>query len=84
MTLRDRTFRTLTMVSSLPERWKAIRDYGTDTVADRFRAPRQLRNIPSADIGRAMVAKRFRAGVQAGSRAAGSPWSGALALTCPF
>lgn len=61
MTLRDRSFRTLTIVSSLPESWQAIRDYGTDTVADRFRAPRQLRNIPSAGIGRAMVAKRFRA-----------------------
>jgi Helicase HerA, central domain len=61
MTLRDRSFRTLTIVSSLPESWNAIRDYGTDTVTDRFRAPRQLRNIPSADIGRLMIEKRFRA-----------------------
>ncbi|HEY0934022.1 MAG TPA: hypothetical protein VGD91_09790 [Trebonia sp.] len=61
MTLRDRSFRTLTIVSCLPESWKAIRDYGTDTVADRFRAPRQLRNIPSADIGRMMIEKRFGA-----------------------
>ena len=61
MTLRDRSFRTLTMVSSLPDSWKAIRGYGTNTVADRFRAPRQLQNIPSADIGRRMVEKRFRA-----------------------
>jgi hypothetical protein len=61
MTLRDRSFRTLTIVSCLPESWNAIRDYGTDTVADRFRAPRQLQNIPSADIGRLMIEKRFRA-----------------------
>ncbi len=61
MTLRDRSFRTLTMVSCLPESWAAIRAYGTDTVADRFRPPRQLQNIPSADIGRLMIEKRFRA-----------------------
>jgi hypothetical protein len=61
MTLRDRTFRTLTIVSALPESWQAIRAYGTDAVVDRFAAPRQLRNIPSADIGRLMIEKRFRA-----------------------
>jgi hypothetical protein len=61
MTLRDRTFRTLTIVSALPESWDAIRTYGTDAVVDRFAAPRQLRNIPSADIGRLMIEKRFRA-----------------------
>jgi hypothetical protein len=61
MTLRDRSFRTLTIVSCLPESWAAIRDNGTDTVADRFRAPRQLRNIPSAGIGRLMIEKRFGA-----------------------
>jgi hypothetical protein len=61
MTLRDRSFRTLTIVSCLPESWQAIRDYGTDTVADRFRPPRQLRNIPSAGVGRQMIEKRFGA-----------------------
>jgi hypothetical protein len=61
MTLRDRTFRTLTIVSALPESWRAISTYGTDAVVDRFAAPRQLRNIPSADIGRLMIEKRFRA-----------------------
>lgn len=61
MTLRDRSFRTLTIVSSLPDSWKAIREYGTDSVADRFRAPRQLANIPTADVGRLMISKRFGA-----------------------
>jgi hypothetical protein len=61
MTLRDRSFRTLTIVSCLPESWRAIRGYGSDTVADRFRPPRQLANIPSADVGRLMIEKRFRA-----------------------
>ena len=61
MTLRDRTFRTLTIVSALPESWDAIHRYGTDAVVDRFGLPRQLKNIPSADIGRLMIEKRFRA-----------------------
>ena len=61
MTLRDRTFRTLTIVSALPESWDAIRTYGTDAVVDRFAVPRQLRNIPSADVGRLIIEKRFRA-----------------------
>ncbi|MGH3281735.1 MAG: ATP-binding protein, partial [Trebonia sp.] len=61
MTLRDRTFRTLTIISALPDSWDGIRTYGTDSVVDRFAAPRQLRNIPSADIGRLMIAKRFSA-----------------------
>jgi len=61
MTLRDRTFRTLTILSALPESWDAIRKYGTDAVVDRFVVPRQLRNIPSADVGRLLIEKRFRA-----------------------
>jgi hypothetical protein len=61
MTLRDRTFRTLTIVSALPESWDAIHRYGTDAVVDRFGLPRQLKNIPSADVGRLIVEKRFRA-----------------------
>ena len=61
MTLRDRTFRTLTILSALPESWDAIRKYGTDAVVDRFGVPGQLKNIPSADIGRLMIEKRFRA-----------------------
>src|SRR3984957_14432630 len=61
MTLRDRTFRTLTILSALPESWDAIRKYGTDAVVDRFVVPRQLRKIPSADVGRLLIEKRFRA-----------------------
>jgi Helicase HerA, central domain len=61
MTLRDRTFRTLTIVSCLPESWDYILKYGTDTVGDRFNVARQLRNIPSAEIGRLMIEKRFAA-----------------------
>jgi hypothetical protein len=61
MSLRDVAYRTLTVVSCLPESWVAIRDYGVGPVADRFRLARQMRNIPSADIGRLMIEKRFAA-----------------------
>lgn len=61
MNLRDRTYRTLTVVSCLPESWEYLLKYGVDTVADRFSPVPQLRNIPSADIGRMMIAKRFTA-----------------------
>ncbi len=61
MSLRDVAYRTLTVVSCLPESWEAIRDYGVGPVADRFRLARQMRNIPSADIGRLMIEKRFAA-----------------------
>ena len=59
MSFRDVTRRTLTVLSCLPESWEAVRDEAVDTVADRFRVARQLRNIPSADIGRLMIEKRF-------------------------
>ncbi|HEY1700300.1 MAG TPA: hypothetical protein VGG75_11370 [Trebonia sp.] len=61
MSFRDVTRRTLTVLSCLPESWEAVRDQAVDTVADRFRLARQLRNIPSADIGRLMIEKRFAA-----------------------
>lgn len=59
MSLRDVAHRTLTVVSCLPESWDAIRRYGVGPVADRFRVARQMRNVPSAHIGRLMIAKRF-------------------------
>ncbi len=59
MSLRDVAHRTLTVVSCLPESWDAIRTYGVGPVADRFRMARQMRNIPSADIGCRMIEKRF-------------------------
>ena len=59
MALRDVAHRTLTIVSCLPESWEYIGKYGVDTVTDRFREARQLRNIPSADVGRLMIEKRF-------------------------
>src|SRR5215469_10836087 len=59
MDLRDITRRTLTVVSCLPESWDYVRKHAVNTVTDRFRPALTLKNIPSADIGRSMIAKRF-------------------------
>ncbi len=59
MALRDMTHRTLTVISCLPETWDYVNKYAVRTVTGRFRAPVQLQNIPSADVGRLMIEKRF-------------------------
>jgi hypothetical protein len=62
MTLRDMTHRTLTVISCLPETWDYVNKYAIGTVTDRFRQPVPLQNIPSADVGRLMIEKRFASG----------------------
>jgi hypothetical protein len=69
MALRDTTCRTLTVIACLPDTWMYVKDNAVGTVRDRFRLARQLRNIPSAEIGRLMIERRFavdfaRAGFQ--------------------
>lgn len=59
MDLRDLTRRTLTIVACLPRSWEFIKERAVDTVSDRFRHVRQLRNLPGPGVGRAMVEKRF-------------------------
>jgi hypothetical protein len=59
MDLRDTTFRTFTIISCLPESWDYVRDVAVGTALDRFRPPCQMQNIPTADIGRHMIAQRF-------------------------
>ncbi len=59
MDLRDTTFRTFTIISCLPESWDYVRDAAVDTALDRFRPPCQTQNIPTADVGRHMIAQRF-------------------------
>jgi hypothetical protein len=61
MALRDTTHRTFTIISCLPESWAYVKDTALDTVTDRFLPPCQMQNIPTADIGRLMVEKRFAA-----------------------
>ncbi|HEU0237902.1 MAG TPA: ATP-binding protein [Micromonosporaceae bacterium] len=59
MSLRQQTRRTLTVVACIPATWQLIKTQATDTVQDRFREATQLKTIPSADIARALVEKRF-------------------------
>ena len=59
MELRDTTFRTFTIISCLPESWDSVRDAVVITALDRLRPPCQMQNIPTADIGRHMIAQRF-------------------------
>jgi hypothetical protein len=59
MQLRDTTRRTLSVVSCLPITWEQIKTTVTDTVQDRFREAVYLAGIPSAEIGRELIAKRF-------------------------
>ncbi|NMO56455.1 DUF87 domain-containing protein [Actinoplanes sp. TBRC 11911] len=59
MSLRESTRRTLSVVACLPKTWRDIKDQVTDTVQDRFREAVQLKEIPSRDIGEALVARRF-------------------------
>jgi Helicase HerA, central domain len=61
MSLRDTTRRTFTIISCLPESWAYVRNQAVATVEDRFRPPCQIQNIPTADIGRRMIEKRFAA-----------------------
>lgn len=61
MQLRDTTRRTLSVVSCLPVTWEQIKTQVTDTVQDRFREAVHLADIPSAEIGRELIEKRFAA-----------------------
>ncbi|MFI5838271.1 helicase HerA domain-containing protein [Catenuloplanes sp. NPDC051500] len=60
MTLRERTRRTLTVLSCIPATWARIRTKATSSVADRFRITSgALSTIKDNELGRAIVEKRF-------------------------
>jgi hypothetical protein len=59
LTLRETTRRTLTVVSCLPDTWELLRAYAPAPVMDRIRLTVLPDRIPTAEIGRAIVAKRF-------------------------
>ena len=61
MALRQTTRRTVSVVACLPAVWESIRDRATASVADRFRVTGVLTPVPSADIGRAILERRFSA-----------------------
>ncbi|MEW9530203.1 DUF87 domain-containing protein [Microbispora sp. NPDC049125] len=61
MALREVTRRTLTVISCLPSTWVLIKSHATDTAQDRFRVTEPLKTIPDAEVGRALIEKRFTA-----------------------
>jgi DNA helicase HerA-like ATPase len=65
MALRELTRRTLTVLTCLDHSWRRIRSETTVTVRDRFQDPVWLREIPSAELGRELVARRFAARFEA-------------------
>jgi hypothetical protein len=61
LTLRDITRRTLLVVSCLPDVWVLLTKSAPAPVIDRFRTAFLPDRISSAEIGQAIVAKRFTA-----------------------
>jgi hypothetical protein len=59
MSLRELTRRTLSLVACLPESWILIKQRAVGPVPDRFREALQLHRIPSTDIARVIIEKRF-------------------------
>ncbi|MEU7587176.1 DUF87 domain-containing protein [Micromonospora sp. NPDC049230] len=59
MALRETTRRSLSVVSCLPQTWRNIKEQATDTVQDRFREAAFLKEVPSTEVGRELVEKRF-------------------------
>lgn len=59
LNLREFTRKSLVVLACLPDTWQMIK-YGAATpVPDRFRENSVLRTIPTAEIGKAIVAKRL-------------------------
>ncbi|CAA0138347.1 Uncharacterised protein [Mycolicibacterium vanbaalenii] len=65
MSLRQTMRRTVSVVACLPAVWESIRDQATASVADRFRVTAVLHGVPTSDIGRAILERRFLAGYAA-------------------
>ncbi|MDR7278004.1 ATP-binding protein [Catenuloplanes atrovinosus] len=59
MTLRERTRRTLTVVSCIPATWTLVRTKATASVGSRFRLSPILSTIKDDRLGREIVEKRF-------------------------
>jgi hypothetical protein len=65
MSVRETMRRTVPVVACLPSVWELIRQRAVKSVADRFRETRVLEGLPTADIGRAILERRFTAGYRA-------------------
>lgn len=61
MSIRQTMRRTPAVVACLPVVWESVQNRATGPVADRFRVANPLRPLPSADLGRAILERRFTA-----------------------
>jgi Helicase HerA, central domain len=61
MSIRQSMRRTAAVVACLPAAWEAISSRAIGTVADRFRVSSPLKPLPSADVGRSILERRFTA-----------------------
>jgi hypothetical protein len=59
MAVRQKMRRTVAVVACLPSVWEGIRTQATATVVDRFRVTAPLKPLPTPDIGRAILERRF-------------------------
>jgi hypothetical protein len=59
LTLRQITRRTLTVITCLPDIWVLIKEHAAGPVPHRFRETYTLDRIPTGEVARAIVAKRF-------------------------
>ncbi len=59
MSIRQTMRRTPAVVACLPSAWESIESRATASVADRFRVTAPLRPLPSAELGRAILERRF-------------------------
>ncbi|MFD6858224.1 helicase HerA domain-containing protein [Rhodococcus sp. NPDC060090] len=60
MSLRETLSRTVSILSCTPSAWETIEHYAVSTVRDRFRLCPALKGLPTPDIARTMLEKRFR------------------------
>ncbi|MGV9803193.1 helicase HerA domain-containing protein [Mycobacterium sp. NPDC003449] len=65
MSVRQTMRRTVSVVACLPAAWEAIQDRATATVNDRFRTTGLLQGLPTPDVGRAILERRFTASYNA-------------------
>jgi hypothetical protein len=65
MAIRQTMRRTVSVVACLPAAWEAIEDRATATVHDRFRTTALLQGLPTPDVGRAILERRFTASYRA-------------------
>ncbi|MDF3339806.1 DUF87 domain-containing protein [Mycolicibacterium septicum] len=61
MSIRQTMRRTVGVVACLPAAWESIQDRATATVQDRFRTTALLQGLPTPEVGRAILERRFTA-----------------------